>query len=255
MKINGYRFLLACLCSFLLLSASAQEKGRSVEQCLSNASRSMQADQPQLALEFVDQALRIDSLSQDAWLMKIRVCSRMRRYEDAVEACIRLKACPGERPVELYTRWVSIYVNTNNAEAARDIVEEGLALFPESFALTYNKGHVLMSLKQYAEAYQCYERAFAMDPLADGPPLMLGMRADGAGRLAQALLFYLQNLLIDPQSDAAPVIMHQLVSWLNRDRSRRGFSPARGHARHSARAVGVRLALYHSEPLARRGLA
>lgn len=198
----------------LVLPLHAQSEGPSLASCLENARRSLQADQPQLALEFTDYALRLDSLSADAWLLRIRICSSLSRYEEALEACIRLKACPGPRPVELYTRWIGIYLNTNNPQAALDIAREGLALFPQSFALIYNQGHALMDLGRYSEAYACYDAAFHLDPLADGPPFLLGMQAEGAGHLAQALLLYLQNLLVRPHSDAAPYILRQLESWL-----------------------------------------
>lgn len=211
LRVILFPWLLCCL------SVMAQNDGKTVEGYLERAQRSLQAEQPEMALEFVDYALQLDSNSHEALMQRVRICSMLRRYEEAVDGCIRLKALAGEKPVELYTRWCNIYMNMNNAEAARDIVEEGLSLHPESFALIYNKAHVLMSLKEYAKAYACYERAFRMDPLADGPPFLLGMRADGQGHLAEALLYYLQNLMVDPQGEAAAFIMRQFSSWLQRE--------------------------------------
>ncbi|MCR4921925.1 MAG: tetratricopeptide repeat protein [Bacteroidaceae bacterium] len=215
------RFLcLALLCASALCAATCAAQsndGARLEEYVEKADNCFRMGQTELAREFVDYALSIDSADTRALLLKIGICTTLKQLEEALDACIRLKACPGEKPVELYTRWCAIYMQMNNPAAARGIVDEGLRAYPESFALNYSRGHVLMALGEYREGYSCYERVFRMDPLADGPPFLLGMRWDGMGQLAKALFFYLQNLLVKPSGQAAEIIVKQLAWWPSRE--------------------------------------
>ena len=212
------RLVLLCAVILCATSASAQKDDNArLEEYIEKADNCFRMGQTELAREFVDYALAIDSADTRALLLKVGICTTLKQLEEALDACIRLKACPGEKPVELYTRWCTIYMQMNNPAAAREIVDEGLQLYPESFALNYSRGHVLMALGEYREGYDCYERVFRMDPLADGPPFLLGMRRDGMGQLARALFYYLQNLLVKPNGQAAEIIVKQLAWWPSRE--------------------------------------
>lgn len=206
---------LMCLCAMPCVAQT--DEARKLDEYVEKAGNCYHMGQMELAYELVGYALALDSADTRALLLKIEVCSAMKKQEEALDACIRLKACPGEKPVELYTRWCAIYMNMNNPAAARDIVDEGLRLFPESFALNYSRGHVLMELGEYVEAYACYDHTFRMDPLAGGPPFLLGMLWDGKGCLGNALFFYLQDLMVSPTSNASGYIMKQLTWWPSRE--------------------------------------
>lgn len=218
MRRAALYLFLGCLLTLCAVPCVAQsdDAGR-LEGYVEKAGNCYRMGQMDLAYEFVGYALDLDSADTRALQLKIEICSAMKKLEEALDACIRLKACPGEKPVELYTRWCAIYMNMNNPTAARDIVDEGLRLFPENFDLNYSRGHVLMELREYTEAYACYERVFRMDPLAEGPPFLLGMRWDGMGRLASATFFYLHDLMVNPTSNASGYIMKQFAWWPSRE--------------------------------------
>ena len=82
-----------------------------------------------IALDFYEQAIKIDPNNADTWNNKGLALYNLRKYNEAIESCDR-----------------AVKIDPNNAYA------------------WYNKGNALYALRKYNEAMRSYERAIKIDP-------------------------------------------------------------------------------------------
>ncbi|MCE2773562.1 MAG: tetratricopeptide repeat protein [Bacteroidetes bacterium] len=95
-------------------------------------------------------------------------------------------------------------------DAAIELLDKGISMYPYMYLLHYNKGLVYYNMKKYAEAQKAFQSAITVNPYHASSHFMLGKSAIEQGRVIPAILSFEFYLLVDPTSDRALKVVTQL---------------------------------------------
>lgn len=118
------------------------------------------------ALEYADQALKLNPFNADAWTLKASIFLSRKNSKDAEMAyhkafessLVDLKTVNSEDHFNIAVRYALLSSHFNEADV---LAREGLSLFPEDGILGLNRGHALLFLGQKKEAIVSYKKGYA----------------------------------------------------------------------------------------------
>jgi tetratricopeptide (TPR) repeat protein len=118
------------------------------------------------ALEYADDALKLNPFNADAWTLKASIFLSRKNSKDAEMAyhkafessLVDLKTVNSEDHFNIAVRYALLSSHFNEAEI---LAREGLSLFPEDGNLELNRGHALLFLGQKKEAIASYKTGYA----------------------------------------------------------------------------------------------
>jgi tetratricopeptide (TPR) repeat protein len=103
------------------------------------------------ALEYINQALKIDSKAPEIWINKGLTLERLGHYKEAMESY--------NKNLDLYST-----IKPWQLQRALETFDRYLDKNPEEAAIWFNKGIILKNLDKNQEALICYSTALELDP-------------------------------------------------------------------------------------------
>jgi Tfp pilus assembly protein PilF len=157
------------------------------------------------AIKRYDSALAVDkdnllTLAEKAFTLMI-----MEKYDESIEYCKKaVKKHPDEDPLKmLYVTYGTDYDYQKKTDKSIEVYDEGIKMFPGFYLLYFNKGITLQSVKRYAEAEACYQKAVMLDPYHAGSHNALARLLYNESKTVPALMAFCRLLILEPQSDRA----------------------------------------------------
>lgn len=130
---------------------------------------------------------------------------KMERYDDVIQYSIRtIEKYPDSAYIEsAYVNYGSALDATGKPREALKKYDEGIAKFPESHMLVFNKGITFAKMRQSKEAITTFQQAVKIEPRhASSHNALARMLYDDRQRFP-AILAYLRFLVLEPNSPRA----------------------------------------------------
>ncbi|MGB8936142.1 MAG: tetratricopeptide repeat protein, partial [Candidatus Nitrosopolaris sp.] len=135
----------------------------SVNEIILKGNESYNRGDYSIALDYYDQAIKIDPNDTDAWNNKGSALNNLGQYYEAIECC--------DRTIKIDPNLAAAWINKGNAlddlgqyNEAIECYDRAIKIDPNLAAAWINKGNALYNLGQYYEAIECYDRAIKINP-------------------------------------------------------------------------------------------
>jgi cytochrome c-type biogenesis protein CcmH/NrfG len=110
----------------------------------------------------------------------------------------------------------NVYMNTNRAAEATEIVAKGVAANPTDARLLSQQGVLLFNTGKQAEAAEVFQKLVAADPSSPEPYYYLGTIAVGQGKTAECIASLEKYLSLNPQNSQNVATAKGLLSALKK---------------------------------------
>ncbi|MDT8415704.1 MAG: tetratricopeptide repeat protein [Flavobacteriaceae bacterium] len=170
-------------------------------------------------IKFIDSIHPNDSVYASALTTKSYFLLNAQRYEEALAVADEgLELNNPDTNFYFYMNKGVALVNLKKYEAAQQNYDTGLAIYPLSYQLLYNKGTAYEGSGAYAKAVEMYKKAIQINPYYAKPHLQLGKIAYKQHKWAQALMCLTTYLMISPDgSDSFSVLKYANDSFSGRN--------------------------------------
>jgi tetratricopeptide (TPR) repeat protein len=137
------------------------------------------------AAEQYERSIALDPGDDKVRLMWISAKAALDEPDDAIAVYgERVAAAPGDaRELRFFS---AAYLAAKDFDAAREVIDAGLALAPDSAALISYRGDVKAAMGDPEGALADWRRAVELDPENQGPVYSSAFLLEGEGRLAEA---------------------------------------------------------------------
>ena len=116
-----------------------------------------------IALDYYDQAIKIDPNDDGAWYNKGNALYNLGKYNEAIESCDRAVKIDPNDDGAWYNKGNALY-NLGKYDEAMQSCDRAIKIDPNDDGAWYNKGNALYNLGKYDEAMQSCDRAIKIDP-------------------------------------------------------------------------------------------
>ncbi len=169
------------------------------------------------AISKYNKALELDKDNLLALTEKAFSLLLLKKYDESIQCCqLAIEKHSGEKELK------TIYVTYGNAtdelkrtDKSIEIYNEGIKLFPNSYQLYYNKGITLSSIKKYAEAILCFEKAISINPKHSSSHNAIGQLLNNKNERIPSLLATCRFLILEPESKRAKNNLIRLQEIMN----------------------------------------
>lgn len=115
----------------------------------------------------------------------------------------------------LYSLLGSAYDEKGEMETSIEKFSEGLALYPKSYILYYNRALVHTKMKNHKKAIEDYKKAIECKASHSSSHYKLGLYALHQGQFTEAMLSFATYLLIDPKSSRSNEVLQLMENASN----------------------------------------
>lgn len=151
-----------------------------------------------LALDDIDQYLKINQTDTWAWSFRANLLKKMERYREAVESFDMLIALDSSHAEAYNDRALILAGGLNRDDEALASLEAALQIEPFNANTWYNKGMVLEKMERNNESLEAYRRAIDLDEDLDRAWFRLGHVLMRLGRNSDALKCFQKAAQLDP---------------------------------------------------------
>jgi Tfp pilus assembly protein PilF len=157
------------------------------------------------AIKRYDSALMLDKDNLLALTEKAYSLMAMEKYDESIDCCKKaIKKHPNEEPLKmLYVTYGSDYDYQKKTDKSIEVYAEGIKSFPDFYLLYFNKGITLQSVKRYAEAEACYQKALLLNPYHAGAHNAVGRLLYIENKEIPSLMAFCRLLILEPRSGRA----------------------------------------------------
>ena len=161
-----------------------------------------QKGQYELAVEFFERAIRVDSNQFAAHLNLGLALHKLQRPKEALASFDRVIALKPDLAEAFFHRGLALQ-DLEQLEDALASYDHALALRPDFSGVLYNRGNVLRDLDRPEEALASYDRALALAPNSADVLSNRGIALQNLKRLEEALASYDRALALKPDLGGA----------------------------------------------------
>jgi tetratricopeptide (TPR) repeat protein len=155
-------YAISAIISILLcISSSGQDNPTSYP--LENANKFLQDELYEKAIEYYDQAIKMNKSCAEAWNGKGLALAYQENYEEAL-ACY-------QKAIEINPLYVDAWNNMGwsleeliKYEEAIECYDKAIKIDPNNYDVWNNKGISLFYLKRYDDAIKCYKKSVELNP-------------------------------------------------------------------------------------------
>ena len=156
-------------------------------------------DQREEALAYYDIATAVDPGFIQGWYAMGRTLFALHRYEEAIAAYERLMVLDPTPPADVYESLGWSYLETNNLEMARDVLNRGLMVFPNQRTYYLAMADTFRAESDFRAADSWYARMLQRWPFDVQAWSGRGDVAVASGRLKDAIRYYQVAVENQPQ--------------------------------------------------------
>lgn len=176
------------------------------------------------AIEKYDQALSLNKDNLVALAEKALTLLTMQKYDEAIVCCRRaIDVHSGDKQLN------SVFITYGNAldgagkpGKAIGIYDEGIAMFPDSYMLHFNKGITLNGMKQLDEAILSFQMAVRLNPKHASSHNALARLLDIKKKRIPAVMAYARMLILEQGSERAQTNLTYMQSVLGGNANKTG---------------------------------
>lgn len=156
------------------------------------------------AIAKYDQSLQLDKDNFYALHEKAMSLMYLQKYKESIELCQKaMEIHPDKNLSVLYVVYGNSYDGLNNNAKALEIYDEGIAKYPDSYELHYNKGIALIGAQEYDKALLSFQTAIIHNPLHASSHNAIGRVQYGKDKRIAALLAYSRFFVLESDSKRA----------------------------------------------------
>lgn len=169
------------------------------------------------AITNYNKALELDKDNLYALVEKALTLNTLKSYDECIEVCkLAIKKHPKNATLK------NIYVSYGNAldelkkkDAAFDIYDDGLKLFPDYYQLHFNKGITYGSIEKFDKALLCFQKAILSNPNHASSANAIARIEKINGNKIPSILSFCRFLVLEPQSKRAKENLISLYEIMN----------------------------------------
>lgn len=164
-----------------------------------------------------DLALQLDKDNLYALIEKAYTLHELQKYDEAVQYCkLAVAKHPGHKNLaSLYVTYGNSLDGIKQPEKAIEIYDEGLALFPQTYMLHFNKAITLVNLNKIDAALLSAETAAFLKPSHASTQNIIARVQNYLKRDVLAILAYSRFLILEQKSTRALENFNSLIKSMN----------------------------------------
>ncbi len=178
-----------------------------------------------MAVEYSDYALSVDSLHAKSWVEKAFSYLMLGRSDEGAHLCAQVYGFTKEPFPELYEVWTMCLYEANDTLAFRRVLAEGVKRFPDSYRLLFYCAADYSSRGMFRDEYLCNEKIFSQDANQIYAAYRMGVYNEAYGAFSRALVCYCHVLLTAPESDGSALVLEHLSKWPELTQEIKHFAP------------------------------
>lgn len=186
----------------LLISVAAfSQKKKEAEQLVDDGVKLYDKGDYATALLKYDQALELDKDNFLAMAEKALTLNALSKFEESAKICEKIVDLHSNEDglATVYVTWGNSMDGLREADKAIEVYDKGIELFPNYYALYFNKGITYAGLKDYEEALGLLNKSTMLNPNHSSSHNATARLLYGNNRIA-SLLAFLRYLALDPTS-------------------------------------------------------
>jgi tetratricopeptide (TPR) repeat protein len=159
----------------------------------------------QQAITLYNQALEFDQDNLLALAEKAFSLFEAGELEESILCCkLAIEKHPGDKLLRMvYSNYGNALDESQKPDSAIIIYDQGLALFPDSYLLHFNKAITLISQEKYPEALLCAQKSVTLNPFHPGSHNAISMIAETQNLRIPCLLASFMFLVLEPEGERA----------------------------------------------------
>lgn len=167
------------------------------------------------AIDTYDKIPENDSLYLTAMNEKVVSLISLERYDDAIYTARTVLDMSDDKLPEFYTNLGTALDDAGRGEEALEVYDEGLAQYPKSHQMQFNKAVTYFKLEQFDKCLKLLQQNLELNPVHAGTHYLLGLLAAQEGYYTQAVLSLNTFLILEPVSDRSITALTILESVAN----------------------------------------